>query len=303
MEWIVARLTRLEPRKAGIFSILLAVLLLSLSDALVKNTGGWFALGQIVFLRSLVAGALIAAVVGMVSRGIRLRVCYWVWIRSLCLTAMWFCYYAALPWMSFTLVAACYYSSPVWMALMSRFIPGEAASRRQWQAVLLTAAGVVVAANPRVGELSPVTLLPVIAAVFYALAAVVTRSRCREEPSLVMALNLNITLVLASGMVIATRALLAPSDAGVLAGLAWSPLRLGDWILAAFLGLLLAIVATAVAQAYKLAPSPVVGVFDNGYLVFAAFWSVVLIGEPPTLREIAGIALIASGALLAVRRR
>jgi len=305
MEWIASHLKRLEARTLGIVSIVFAVFLLSLSDVLVKSTDGRFGLGQIVFLRSLVAGILIAGTIIAVSYGARLRPKRpaWVWFRSLCLTAMWFCYYAALPSMSFTLAAACYYSSPAWMALMSRFVLGDTIGTQQWSAVLLTLSGVLVAVDPDGGDLSPVTLLPLLAAFFYALAAVVTRSRCREEAPMIMALSLNVTLVMTSGTFIVGLALFSPPGAQDFTYAVWLPLRVEDWVLVTLLGLFLAVIATAVAQAYRLAPSPTVGVFDNTYLLFAALWSVVLIGEVPTSRQSGGMVLIAAGAVLATCRQ
>ncbi|WP_408634077.1 hypothetical protein [Pseudooceanicola marinus] len=39
--------------------------------------------------------------------------------------------------------------------------------------------------------------------------------------------------------------------------------------------------------------------FDNGYLVFALFWSNLIFGDRPGFIDLLGIVLIGSGALLA----
>jgi drug/metabolite transporter (DMT)-like permease len=305
MEWIISRSTTLQARTLGIVCIIFAVFLLSLSDAMVKAAGDSFGLGQFVFLRSLIAGLAIATAIRMASPAMRpyFRLSVWVGLRSLCLTAMWLCYYAALPSMSFGLAAACYYSSPAWMAVMSHFVLKERLGARQWGAVLLTLCGVVLAVFPDAGGLPPVTLLPLLAGLFYALAAVVTRSRCGAEAPMAMALNLNVTLVVASGMGLLGLALFNPAGPETFTFDIWPPLTAEDLLLVGLLGLFLSIIATAVAQAYKLAPSPVVGVFDNTYLLFAALWSLVLLGEMPSLRELGGMALIGAGACLASRKR
>lgn len=300
MEWIASNLNRMDSRTLGIVSILFAVFLLSLSDAFVKITGDRFGLGQIVFLRSLVAGAVIAAAICTLTHPANLlpRRPTWVWARSLCLTGMWFCYYAALPSMSLPLAAACYYSSPAWMAVMSHFLLREKIGRQQWIAVLFTLAGVALAVSPDVGTLTLVTLLPLLAALFYAIAAILTRSRCQSEAPMVLAWNLNVTLVISSGAVLLGIAQFMPDEQDAFALAVWQPLMPEDWFVFAVLGVFLAIIATAVAQAYRLAPSPTVGVFDTTYLLFAALWSVILIGELPTARETGGMVLVAAGAFL-----
>ncbi|EPX83407.1 putative transporter, RarD family, DMT superfamily protein [Salipiger mucosus DSM 16094] len=65
----------------------------------------------------------------------------------------------------------------------------------------------------------------------------------------------------------------------------------------------MAVIATAVATAYRVAPTPVVGVFDTAYLGFAAVCGAVFFGDIPTAREALGIALIACSAILMSGRR
>lgn len=298
MEWILPG----GPSRhiLGIVSITFAVFLLSLSDALVKAAGDRFALGQIVILRSLVAAGLIAGGIVLISGAGKLRPLKpaWVWARSFCLTAMWLCYYVALPSISFALAAACYYTSPVWMALLSRFVLREPVGARGWVAILVSLLGVGLVVNPALGAVSPVLLLPLAAAAFYALAGTITWSRCQNEAAAAMALNLNLCLCLAGGVGIAGLAVFAPAGTESFALSVWPVLRAKDWFLAALLGVFLAVIATAVALAYRLAPTPVVGVFDTAYLVFAALWSVVLFGEIPATREVLGIGAIGTGAVL-----
>ncbi|MFC6487526.1 DMT family transporter [Nitratireductor sp. GCM10026969] len=304
MEWKTSSSQSLDRRNLGIVSIIGAVFLLSFSDALVKNAGDHLGLGQIVFLRSAFAALVIAGSALAFSGLGRLHSIppFWVWARSLCLTVMWLCYYAALPSMSFALVAACYYTSPMWMALLSRLLLGEPVGGLRWLAIFLALTGVVLAVNPGIGTISPVIALPLASAFLYALAAVITWSRCQDEAPLTMALNLNVTLAVTGAVSIAALAAFGPGDDKSFVLSVWPTLMLEDWLLVGILGVLLAIIATAVAQAYRLAPSPIVGVFDNAYLLFAAMWGVLFFDEVPAMREAAGMALIASGAIMMTSR-
>lgn len=305
MAWTLEHTPPLGGTARGIVAILAAVSLLSFSDALVKMSGDSFGLAQLVLLRSIVAALLLALwllpVKGMA--GLRLRRPGWVWARSLCLAAMWLSYYAALPAMSFALAAACYYTAPAWMALLSRVLLGLAIGGRGWTAVALSLAGVLLAVSPSADTFTPLLLLPLAAAVFYALAGLITWSRCQAESPGAMALTLNLCLVCVAAAALLLLSLFSPGGTESFVLALWPRLTLADWSLAFVLGCLLAVIATAVATAYRVAPTPVVGVFDTAYLGFAAVWGVVFFGDVPTAREALGIALIACSAFLMSRSR
>jgi len=300
MEWVFGNRPAVGAREQGIAAILVAVFLLSLGDSLVKLSGDRFGLAQLILVRSAVAGFFLAtwllaahgrSALALVKTG-------WVWARSLCLAAMWLSYYAALPSMSFALAAACYYTSPVWMALMARFLLGASIGGAGWTAIGLSLAGVVVAVAPSPETLTPVLLLPLAAAGFYALSGIITWSRCREETAGAMAFTLNLCLCAVAALGIVGLAIAGPAAGEGFVVAVWPALDATDWGLAIVLGGLLAIIATAVAFAYRRAPTPVVGVFDTAYLPFAALWGALLFAEMPTPREALGIAMIAAGGII-----
>lgn len=300
MAWTIDHTPPLSGTTRGIVAILVAVSLLSFSDALVKLSGDSFGLAQLVLLRSIVAALLLALwllpVRGM--SGLRHTRPGWVWARSLCLAAMWLSYYAALPAMSFALAAACYYTAPAWMALLGRVLLGVTIGGRGWAAVALSLAGVLLAVSPSAETFTPVLLLPLAAAAFYALAGLITWSRCQAESPVAMALSLNLCLVCVAAAAILLLSLFRPDGTESFVLAHWPRLTLADWSLAFLLGCLLAVIATAVATAYRVAPTPIVGVFDTAYLGFAAVWGALFFGDAPTSQEALGIALIACSAIL-----
>jgi drug/metabolite transporter (DMT)-like permease len=290
---------QLGDHRRGIAAILIAVFLLSFSDALIKLSGDSFGLAQLVLLRSVVAALLLATwllaangryALGLSSPG-------WVWARSLSLAAMWLCYYAALSNMSFALAAACYYTAPVWMILMARFMLGVAISLRGWGAIALCLAGVLLMVGPTRENFTAMLLLPLAAAGFYALAGIITWSRCQQENAGAMAftLSLCISTVAAAGLVVLM--ILVPANETRFVFSVWPHLGAAEWSLALLLGALLAIISTAVAAAYRLAPTPLIGVYDTAYLGFAAIWSAHFFGDILTLREALGLLMIAVSAI------
>lgn len=296
---------------AGILLIVAAVLLLSLSDALVKRASAGFAVWQILLVRSAFAVPLVVALAG--RRGLRLAAPGWVLARSLCLAAMWVAYYSALPAMSFALAAAALYTAPIFMAVFAAVLLRERVGAHRWAGIALGCLGVLAILRPDAGALAPVALLPFLAAAGYALAATITWRHCRGEPAMAMALRLNLCLAAVGGLAVAGLGLWPP-DAALAAAhpfvlRAWPPLGGEAWGLLALLAVFIVVITASVAKAYQCAPAPVIGAFDNLYLPFATLWSGLLLDDWPDAIGCAGIALIALGATLTtagpllVRRR
>ncbi|MEM6973790.1 MAG: DMT family transporter [Pseudomonadota bacterium] len=299
----ISRYGRAGPLR-GVAAITLAVFLLSLSDALVKLAGERFGLAQLILLRSLVAGALIGGSIVWLAgrRALRPRRPGWVWMRSLSLTAMWLSYFASLPSLSFALAAACYYTSPVWMALMARLGFGERIGLRGWGAIALSSLGVVLVVDPLGESAVPAMLLPLAAAMFYALAATITWQCCRGEEAGAMAFNLNLCLAVVASVALGLIVLMDPAEPDSFVFVTWRAMGVQETALIALFGVLLAVISTLVAFAYRSAPSPVVGVVDTGYLAFAILWSLLIFAETPTYAEAVGIALIGLGAAIMTLR-
>ncbi|TYC61004.1 DMT family transporter [Rhodobacterales bacterium] len=284
----------------GILAITAAVFLLSLSDALVKSFSTTFGLGQMLAVRSALAAGLLVLFMTAVRKTLFAHALTnrWVLARSLCLTLMWVCYYAALPAMSFPVAAACFYTSPMWMTLLSAGVMRRRMPARNWAASGLGLAGVLAMVRPDAGAATPAMILPLLAAFLYAVSAMITGAKCRAQAPLAMAVNLNLVL---SGAGLCLIVLLAVTgtdrEDGFLRAI-WPVLGPGDWGVLIATALMAAVITALVAFAYQRAPAPTVGLFDNGYLVFAAFWGMLLFAEPPGVSETIGMLLIGAGAIL-----
>lgn len=93
----------------------------------------------------------------------------------------------------------------------------------------------------------------------YALAMLLTRTKCRAEHPLTLSLALNATFVAVGVAAIAT--LPAATGGGFLAQ-PWTPMGGREWLAMALLAMVILIGSIGAAIAYQAAPSPVVGTFD-----------------------------------------
>ncbi len=292
----------------GVVLIVASTFLFSLGDALVKLASADFALPQLCVARSLVAVPLLVALLlrGGPPAAIRPRSPGWVLLRSLLLVLMWVAYYAALPLMTLPAAATALYTAPLFVALFAALLLKEPVGLRRWAGLATGFAGVLVVLRPGTGTFSVVTLLPVAAAVCYALAAVVTRGKCAGERPLVLALALNLCLLGVGVAATAASALGNPDAAGAsahpfLLG-RWTAMGAPAWGLMVLLAILLVAASTGFAKAYQSGPAAVIATFDYAYLGFAALWGCVLFAEAPDGATVSGMLLITVAGGLVVGR-
>jgi len=299
------------PRPAlidGLFFIVIAAFALSLGDGLVKITSTHASLWQLLMLRSLIAVPLLIGVIRTRGgRSLKPNNSLWVGVRSLLLVAMWIAVYVAVASLPLPTVSAALYTAPLIITLLSGLAPGRRLAAGEIGAVVVGFVGVLMLLQPGGSAFSVVLWLPLAGALCYALAALVTGSRCREESPLLLSLILNVAFLLV-GTIMTTGLTLWPV-AAELRGAA--PFVLNGWQtitstallpvagLVTMLALIMVVANTSMARAYQIGPAPVIAAGDYSYLVFSCLWSLLLFGEAPTALGALGIALIVAAGLWA----
>ena len=289
----------------GIALIVGSVFLMSFGDALVKAVSSDLTLWQLYVVRSLVAVPLILVLLRVVARNATLRPASlgWTLLRSLLLTGMWICFYAALPGLSLAVAGTAFYSAPLFIAVFSALVIGEPVGMRRWLAVGIGFIGVLAILRPGTEAFSPLTLLPVLSAVFYASAMVITRSKCVGDHPLSLSLALNLALLAAGLVASGAIAVWGPQDPAAYPFLLgdWAPLALRDAVVLALLAVLLVAFSVGTAKAYQSGPPAIIATFDYAYLAFAALWGLLLFAELPDAWTWFGMVLIAGAGMLVVR--
>ncbi len=304
--------TRPQRTALGIGLILGSVLLMAFSDAVVKRVSADLTVWQVFAVRSAFAIPVICLLMRSARIGLRMRAPGWAILRSVLLVLTWLAFYASLPVLDLSVAAVAVYTNPIITALLSALLIGEPVTARRWVGVFLGFLGVVVILRPGSDAFSWFVLLPLLAAVLYSLAMVITRVKCQEEAPLGLALVLNLAFAI-TGLVAA--ALLAAIDlpTGLAAahpflfadrgmfGLEGMGLR--DFAVMAGLAALSIVYFVGVARAYQVAEPSLVAVFDYAYLISAAFWGFVFFAERPDALTVAGMVLITAAGLTVASRR
>ena len=297
--------SRQDNTMLGVAMIVTAVFLMTFADALVKLVSAHFTLWQIYVTRGLIAVPLLIIIMRWRGASIWPAAPGWVYLRALLLVMMWIAYYASLPVLSLSVAAVALYTSPLLIALLSALILRETVGIRRWVAIVVGFIGVLIILRPGAESFTWFALLPILGAVFYALAMIVTRSKCLNNAPLSLALALNFALMITG--VAATVAVFVLDLNSKYAAIypfilgSWADMGVQEWATVALLGALIAIYSTCVAKAYQIAAPSIVATFDYSYLVFAALWGFILFSETLETATVIGMMLIAVAGILVTR--
>ncbi len=295
--------------RLAIPAILITAFALSLGDALIKQESSAFPLWQIFVMRSVIATPFLVYF-------IRIRTCAisimparfsWVALRSIILVGMWVAYYLALPRVQLSIAAASFYTLPLFITLFAALLIGDRVGPIGWMAILLGFVGTLLILQPQAGDFNAYALLPIVSAICYALAMIMTRSKCQNENPLVLSLWLNLTFIGVGVLAILIIQFLEPTLSSTEANPfllgEWVPMWIDEWRAMTILAVAIIVGSVGAAIAYQSGPSSIIASFDFSYVAFAVVWGILLFGEVPDSITIVGILLIVCGGMLALRNR
>ena len=301
--------TRPHNLPLGIALIVAATFTISLQDVIFKFFSSELTLWQIFALRALITFPLffsLALFRGNAGSVFADAFRPWPLLRGLFMTFTFMAFYAAIPFLSLSTIGAANYTAPIFITLLSAYAISEPVGFRGWIAVLVGFAGVLILLQPGTDAFSFWALLPVIGACFYALAHIITRSRCQPFTATSMAVSVNFMMLMAglsmSGLLLVWHPgnELADAYPYLLGG--WSSIGKSEWLILGVLAVFVVAVSILLAGAYKVAPPSTVGTFEYSYLVFVAIWDFLFFNTALSLPGIIGMAMIVGAGLLVMRR-
>ena len=294
--------------KLAVAAILGSNLAFSLSDAAIKLISANFVLWQIFVIRSIIAIPLLIAVISLRFRSTSLapRQFGWVALRSLMLTLMLVAYLSSLPHLPLGVAAVTFYTLPIFITLFAALFIGDRIGLMGWRSVLLGFAGVALILRPTPDGFNGYALLPLVSAILYALAMILTRTKCREENPLVLSLGVNFSFI-AIGLLATLLIAMVGGSTDEVQGTSflfgeWSTMGTAEWLTMALLAAAAIIGSVGAAIAYQVGPPATVAIFDFTYVGFAALWGVLFFAEVLDRVTLTGMALIIVAGVLAVRR-
>lgn len=296
--------------------ILTGVFAISINDMLIKRLSGAYPLHEIVFVRSAVAFCFTLIFVHLEGgwRILMTRHPFLHMTRGLFIVTANMCYFAALAALPLADATALFFAAPLFITLLSIPLLGEKVGPMRLGAVLVGFTGVVIMQRPWSGQdvldvTRVVLLLPVFAALMYALNQLMTRKLgvTSKASALSVYVHLSFVTVSLAFFAVAGDGRFAvgvgnPSLEFLLGAWVW-PLGADWWVLIG-LGVNATIVGYCLSQAYRLADAATVAPFEYIGLPMAVFWGWMIFGNLPKWEVWAGMALIlAAGLFVFLRER
>lgn len=300
----------------GIICIVAGVFCISINDMLIKQLSGGYPLHELVLTRSAI-GLVFSLIILQFEGGFSMLKTKTPWlhlIRCLMIVISNMTYFVALAAMPLAEATALFFAAPLFITLLSIPMLREKVGPLRIGAVIVGFIGVIIMQRPweGSGDLSVsrwVLLLPVIAALTYAINQVMTRKLGASSKASALSTYIQVTFI-----VVCIGFYLVAGDGRFAEGSdnpsiiflfrAWVWPEPEDlWVFIA-LGLNVAVIGYTLSQAYRLADAATVAPFEYIGLPLAVFWGWVIWAELPVFEVWIGIALIvASGLFVFLRER
>ncbi len=287
----------------GIVCLLLALVCLTVSDAIIKWLSSTYPLHQITLARGTVALALVltfAHLYGGLSqlRTQRLKLHL---LRGMLLVLANIFFFLGLSVMPMATTVTLFYCGPFFICLLARIVLGEPVGAIRWLAISIGMSGVIVIADPGSGDFSWSVGLPILAALTYSLMVMLTRKLAVSDSASSMSFYIQVCFVCSSviiGLSIG-HGHFNVFDQPTLDFLlrAWLWLDPGAVQLLFGCGLASAAGAYLLSQSYRVAHASVVAPFEYCSLPMAIAVGLIVWGDIPIWRDCFGSLLIVGSGL------
>ncbi|MEE8187974.1 MAG: DMT family transporter [Kiloniellales bacterium] len=273
----------------GIASMMVAVAAMSAMDAVAKWLGQGYPIVEIVFFRNLFALLPIFFIVwqGGGRAALKIGWGFGFFLRAALGMGAMLTFFTGLRYLPLAEAFAIAFVAPLFVTLLSIPLLGEQVGARRWGAVIVGFIGVLVMTRPGAEAFQPAALLILAAALFYALAMLVTRRLARTDstPSI---------LLYTTGLSLVASAALLPFG--------WRSPTGEDLMLFALLGLIAGGGNYFMTQAYRHAPAAVVAPFDYTALIWGTILGWLIWHELPGPHVWLGVAILVASGLYIIHR-
>jgi len=293
-----------QNRGLGVGCALLAWFSFTLTDVGIKYLSEDYALHQIVLFRSSIALCVTLMVFVPQEGGWSFLKTQHLKIhlaRGLCVVFANLTFFAGLASMNLPEATSIFFVAPLLITALSVFFLGERVGIHRWMAVAAGMLGVIVMLRPGTDAFKFAALLPLLAAFAYAVLQILTRKIGFKDKASTMSAYMQITFVV---VCLLFGALFAdgrygntgnPSIDFLFRAWRWPVTR--DLLMLVGLGVLSALGAYMVSQAYRLCEAVVIAPFEYVALLLAIFWSIIIFNVWPDTVAWIGISLILSSGL------
>ncbi len=293
--------------RRAILLIVTAMVAFAVQDAFVKKIVEVASVWQAQLIRSIAVLILLWLIAASVSKRQELWPTQWFWpiARGGFMCGAYILFYASLPFLSLSQASASFFIGPMLITLFAALLLSEPIGPRRAIAIVVGFAGVLCIVQPG-SDINLAALMPVGAAVCYAIGVVVTRWRCRADPAFSLSMVHNGVYTVVAIVAVSLIGLVPFTDETRVAYPAltngWGPL---PWLI---FGMLIVTSFTHIigmqssVRAYQMADASKIAPFEYTYLAIVPILDFLVWQTLPSTMTLLGMALIAgSGGFVAWR--
>ena len=281
----------------------------STNDMLIKFLSGGYALHQVVLIRSLFGLAFLLGLAWAMSGGWRAlgtRRLGMQALRGLAVVFANMCFFLGLAALPLAEAVAVFFVAPLLVAVFSVVFLGETVGPRRWAAIAVGLAGVGIVLRPGTEAFQIAALLPLGAALGYAMLHILTRHLGDTETALGLAFYVQIVFLATSvgfGLALGDGRFAGSGHPSLeFMFRAWTLPPFPDLGIMAVVGFLSAAGGYAISEAYRRSEAAMVAPFEYIAMPLSVFWGFTVFGEWPDAAAWAGIVLILASGLVLIWR-
>jgi len=292
----------------GIFFLLLALLIFTVQDAIVKYLTERHEVLQILTWRTLIVVCILGCIAKykLGWRFLKTDRRALMLLRGFFAFAAFTNYYFALSYLPLADAATVYMTAPLFVTALSVPMLGEQVGIRRWIAITIGFAAVVYMLNPGSGIFKPIAMLPLASALFYSFIPIVTRLFDSKDHTLTIVFYTTLSYAF---FCLVTSTLIhlwpaMPHEHSIWATIAqpWNTMKASTWVLTFLSSMLFTAGIVCITIAYRVTQASVLAPFEYSYLIWATLIGYLVFSDIPTVRTwIAGLMIAGSGVYIAMR--
>lgn len=292
----------------GILALVVGIAVFSLQDVILKRLSGDYPLHQAMIIRSLTAVPLLLIILRLFDgRLTTIATPNWALMlaRGILNFVAYTAYYLGLAALPMADTVALFFTAPLFITIAAALVFRDRIGATNILALLAGFVGMLMIFNPSASVFDPAALLPVLAALGYALTQLATRVLGRTETAAAMTFWGNLTF-LAGALALAAVFGSGAYDGATHPSLAfltrgWQPMPARDLGLFMACGVIASIGLSLLTYAYRVAPSASVAPFEYSFIIWGVLWGWVFWAQLPAALAWGGIALLIGAGLLVIR--
>lgn len=273
----------------GVLLMLLGDFMFTLNDAMGKWLVTTYAVGQVVFVRSIGAFLLLGPMIARQGVGELFRVQSpgLQVLRVICLTADTVLFFAAVAYLPLADVLTFYMAGPIYVAALSHVLLGEKVGWRRWIAILVGFCGVLIALQPSSASLSWPAIFALGGSTAFGLTLILGRRlRGTSDTTLVTWQTLAALVV-----------------GGIMSVTTWQTPSAPEFGAMLLLGVVSCIAHLLITRSLKLAPASLLAPLQYSMLVWGIIFGFIFFDDIPSQHMLIGAVVIVLAGLFIFHRQ